>query len=659
MKSMLDHLTKFFSMSPPAPPKTIAQEDPTGEDIKNRGNAFFAEGKLDAAADCYRQALELERDYAEAHNNLAHIYLQQGRDEEAESHLARAIELKPGLANAHFNLGKLFQKTGRTERALAAYDEALALSPNHPGMQFQLGEAFFSLGKIDEAISCLRLAIRLSPDDHLLHYNLAMLLLDKGEANEAIASLNRTIALAPEFVDAYLDLGSLFRGRKELVSAALYYEKAVALRPSHAGTHRHLGLVRLMQDKQDEAIACFREAVRLDPNFADAHMSLAEALQKRGKLDEALISIGLALQLAPAVPESHMVRGVTLKDCGLYAEAEQCLRHAWTLKPSDVTTFALSTILLAQRKYDEGWDLFRRRFYDADKSERRDFGHMQWAGEDIHDKGIVIWGDQGVGDEILFASLIPDVVARSRRCVVECAHKLVPLFAQSFPGAVVVPKMAPPHPATREGIDFQAAVSDTASWLRPDLPSYPRHTGYLSASPTGVARWKARLAELGSGPKIGFAWRSGLTYGQRSLHYTRLDQWDAIFSIQGMHFVNLQYGDCANELRDVGSRLGVPLHDFKEIDLFGDLAEAAALNLALDLVISAPTATAFLSAALGVPTWMMSYARPWQMLGTDHVPWFPAMRSFPRRWDQDWGVIIGEIARELESHRTKIERHHA
>lgn len=115
-----------------------------------------------------------------------------------------------------------------------------------------------------------------------------------------------------------------------------------------------------------------------------------------------------------------------------------------------------------------------------------------------------------------------------------------------------------------------------------------------------------------------------------------------------MHFVNLQYGACADELDGARRRFGVPLHAFEEVDLFNDLAEAAALNLALDLVISAPTATAFLSAALGVPTWMMSYGTPWQTLGTDHVPWFPAMRCFPKHRNQPWDDISDAIATALK-----------
>jgi hypothetical protein len=261
-----------------------------------------------------------------------------------------------------------------------------------------------------------------------------------------------------------------------------------------------------------------------------------------------------------------------------------------------------------------------------------------------------VWGEQGIGDEIVYAGLIAEVTAAAARCVVECAPKLVPLFACSFPGAVVIPRTDPPHDLTRDGFDYQTPAGSLGRWLRPTLASFPRRRAYLAAPAERVAYWTQRLSALGAGPKIGFSWRSSNLKGERALACTVLQQWGAVFSVPGMHFVSLQYDECSAELAQARERFGIPLHAFPEVDLFNDLLEAAALTKAVDLVITAPTAVGLLSAALGVPTWQMTFGPDWQEFGTGRNPWFPAMTSFTRAWNQDWEEIIGDIAERLRQH---------
>jgi hypothetical protein len=305
--------------------------------------------------------------------------------------------------------------------------------------------------------------------------------------------------------------------------------------------------------------------------------------------------------------------------------------------------------LLTQGKLDEGWQCYRHRYCDGGATGKREFPQPHWGGEDLRDKTILIWESQGIGDEMLFANMFPNLIARSHRCVIECAPKLVPLFGRSFPASLVVPRTDPPHPATQENIDFQIPAADAAQWLRPRLESFPRHDGYLTADPERVAHWQSRLATLGAGLKVGFCWRSSVASGRRHLHYTSLDQWGPIFAVPGVHFVNLQYDDCAAELAAAHQRFGIPLHAFAEVDLFNDLGEAAALTKAMDLVITAPTAAGRLAAAQGVPTWEMGCGTTWVSLGTDHVPWLPSLRLFMRQWNQPWEGIIAALAEQLQA----------
>jgi hypothetical protein len=276
-----------------------------------------------------------------------------------------------------------------------------------------------------------------------------------------------------------------------------------------------------------------------------------------------------------------------------------------------------------------------------------------WAGESLVGKSILVWGEQGIGDEIMFASMFTEIIAHADRCIIECAAKLVPLFARSFPDAQVIPKTDPPHPATQTGIDYQCAAGSLAQWLRPNLECFPQQNSFLIPNPARVTYWKKRLAELGSGPKIGFCWRSSLKTGERTLHYTTLDQWGSIFTTSGVHFINLQYDECSAELNEARQRFSVPLHTFSEVDMYNDLDETAALIQALDLVVSAPTSVYTIAASLGVNTWLMTSGVAWFTHGTHHSPWYPTLRFFNRQWNQPWNEIIGQISEQLKLQKSE------
>jgi hypothetical protein len=286
-------------------------------------------------------------------------------------------------------------------------------------------------------------------------------------------------------------------------------------------------------------------------------------------------------------------------------------------------------------------------------AQTRQFPYPRWAGEPLAGKRLLVWGEQGIGDEILYSAMYEEVAGAAQACVIECAPKLLAQFTRSFPGARVVPRSDPPHPDTAQPFDFQSPAGTLACWLRPDIAAFPARAGHLVADLARVAAWRERIARLGDGLKVGFSWRSSNLKGERALACTRLDQWGAIFGVPGVRFVSLQYDECSEELARARERFGVELTAFPEVDLYNDLDEAAALTCALDLVISAPTAVSLHAAALGVPTWQMSYGADWHMHGTDRNLWLPSITTFKRAWDQEWETVIAAIAARL---RERVER---
>jgi len=576
---------------------------------------------------------------------LGVLFKQMGRSVDALVPMKNAAALSPNDAEAHCNLGTTLKDLGRLDEATASYRRALKIKPNYVEAHYNLGVALKELGRLDEAAASYRRALKIRPDYAEAHNNLGVVLKDLGRLDEAVASYRRALKIKPDYAEAHNNLGVALKDLGRLDEAAASYRRALKIKPDYVEAHSNLGNALSDLGRSDVAEASYRRALEIKPDFAEAHYNLGKALWDLGLLYEAEASYRRVLEIKPDFSEAHYNLGMVLSDLGRLDEAASSYRRALEIKPDyDEAHFNLSLAMLGSGRLTEGWAGYEHRFFKVSK---RNFTHRYWAGEDLADKSFLIWGEQGIGDEIMFASMYAEIIARAGRCVIECANKLLPLFVRTFPNAQVVPKTIPPHPATLKNIDYQCAAGSLARWLRPSLESFPAHAAYLAPAPERVAYWKTRLAALGPGLKVGFCWRSSLMTGVRPLYYTKLDQWGPIFAVPGVHFVNLQYDECSAELNEARQRSGVPLHAFEEVDLYNDLDEAAALTQSLDIVVSAGTAAAAVAAALGVPTWLMTFGNVWPTHGTDRYPWFPSVRLFHRSWKQPWEEIILNISTQL------------
>jgi hypothetical protein len=148
--------------------------------------------------------------------------------------------------------------------------------------------------------------------------------------------------------------------------------------------------------------------------------------------------------------------------------------------------------------------------------------------------------------------------------------------------------------------------------------------------------------------KVGICWRSNNSSGRRAEAVTAISDWIDVLRVPGVEFVNLQYDECAEELALARDLTGTTIRHFKEVDMFDDLDETAALMQALDLVISAPTSVSVLAPALGVPIWQLNYIEDWRAFGRGSNPWFPSLRSWNRPWNETWPQVLARVALALE-----------
>ena len=275
----------------------------------------------------------------------------------------------------------------------------------------------------------------------------------------------------------------------------------------------------------------------------------------------------------------------------------------------------------------------------------------EWQGESLGDGTLYVWPEQGVGDEIVFASMLPELIERTPRVVVACDSRLVRTFERSFPRARTVPAAALAGLAQNlSEQDRQCAMGDLGAVLRPSLESFPPRRRYFVPNPVQAERWRGWLHSIGDGIKVGFSWRSQNLRAERRLACTALSQWGAIFRAAGVHFVCLQYDECEAELKDAEDRFGMVLHRPPGLDQRNDLDGVIALMAGLDLVVTAPTTVSTLAGAVGTSTWQLTRGVDWHGMGCERSPWQPSVRQIHRRWNVTWDDVLADVAEQLRAY---------
>jgi hypothetical protein len=286
----------------------------------------------------------------------------------------------------------------------------------------------------------------------------------------------------------------------------------------------------------------------------------------------------------------------------------------------------------------------------------------RWSGEPLEGLKLLLVGEQGLGDEFMFANILPDVLrdlGPDGKLQVAVDPRLVGLFQRSFPEAEIgtyddrtlidnngnKALRLVPFAANGNEPDMWAPMGTALPVYRKSLADF-RHEVFLKPDPLRVAEFREKLAAL-PGKKVGVCWRSMMLEAKRAKYFSPIDGWAPLLKTPGISFVNLQYGDCAAELARAADEHGVTIHRIEGLDLRNDIDGTAALAAALDLVLSAPTAAAATAASVGAQVWFLTAGRTWPQLGTDEYPWYAKTRVFSPERFGDWVELMPAVGAEL------------
>jgi hypothetical protein len=275
-----------------------------------------------------------------------------------------------------------------------------------------------------------------------------------------------------------------------------------------------------------------------------------------------------------------------------------------------------------------------------------------WTGEKLDAGRLLLWGEQGIGDEIQFAGLFPEVIRTGNPITLDCDPRLQPLFARSFPEIEVVSGCKPSEAPTHE-IAAQLPIGSLPALFRKSEAAFAATVSpYLKAD---QAERKIFCSTYSDGRLLaGLAWhtKNQKTGRKRSID---LNEFSPLFALPGIRWISLQYGDF-DALEMQAEAAGAPLVIDRGVDQIANIDRFASQVAALDLVITIDNSTAHMAGALGLPVWLLlPFAADWRWMERRvDTPWYPTMRIFRQPKLGDWQSVLADVECTLKSEAQRL-----
>jgi len=526
----------------------------------------------------------------------------------------------------------------------------------------------------------------------------------QGNISAALEITKQTLARAPNNITLLNNAGAFTAMLGDFEQSKIHLSKSLKIKPQDINTLNNLSNVLAELKQYDQASDIYRQILKLDSNDAVTHSNFANALQKKGSHQEAekhyLIAIQLdpnnvvtcsnlgalyreqkhfdkakefyqkALKLNPNFAEAHNNYGLLLQSLKQFNKSKEHYQAALSVNPDYADAeWNLSLLQLGLSLFNQGFKSYESRHH-PNKTDKELMGVVEPItptpqyqtnnpNQDLVGKHLLIYPEQGVGDEVMFASVLPDladVVAQNpnTQITLACDSRLVELFSRSFGFLNVIPKDADNrHQELNSKIDCWLFIGSLPKLYRNNIKDFDKHQPYLKVDDTLLIKWQGRFKQLPHKLNIGISWAGGAKAEHKRDRSLILEKMFPILTKanQNANIINLQYGNHKEEIQTFKDQTGIIIHDWEDADPLKDLDNFAAQIKALDLVISIDNSTVHFAGALGTKTYvMLPFNQDWRWAeDRNDSYWYPnIMTLFRQSQDGEWDEVIQNVANSIQ-----------
>lgn len=453
-------------------------------------------------------------------------------------------------------------------------------------------------------------------------FNRAVELLEKGEDLETADGIfNALLNIDSNSSQLLFGISGIQLRKKHFALADHLLQKVVELDPANHSAFNNLGFIQHNHYRNfDKAREFFKKAIEIKPDGYEYYMNLGGTYVAMNESDEAIKHSEKALELNP-----------------------DCTKAKWHK----------ALALLEKGDYANGWEEYAGCIRDENDKERKvHYGYdvQKWDGT----PGLVVhvYGEQGIGDEIMFASMINDLASVCKLVIFDAHPRLYKLFRLSFPDNVIVygtrkdKELAWP---LLHKIDAVIPIGSLGKFYRCKATDYPG-TPYLKVNEDLFNYYqRIRLGAFTDKPRIGISWKGGTKQTNAGMRHIPLEQWLPIFNAVDAEFISLQYTeDTKGELDKFKlEHPDICIHHWQ--DAIDNYDETAVLVANLDLIISVPQSVVHLAGALGVPTWQLTPKKSLWQMGPygENMPWYNSVLNYWQDETETWEPVINKVKEDL------------
>lgn len=540
-------------------------------------------------------------------------------------------------------------------------------TPTRPSEIQRIGQALKQAEKIGNAEVEIRLyekLLRITPDLAPAHAQLAHLYFELGEEDNARPHVDAALSQAHDPSVDKVVFPHLYTSptyQKDAIQAKKWYAKGKTL-------IRFKLLYQCLADHgggtNEEIESLLHEAlnhITLPQEQSQLLTLMAQLYYRQARFHDSIACYQLGLQMTPEHPTQLLNMAVALEQVGRYVESMGLYRKLLEKDPDHpAVNNNIAINLLRMGEFEAGWPRYEWRWPAAHKEHYQQFAIPRWTGQPLKGKTLLVWAEQGIGDHVMFASILNELRETADDLHYEIYARLDGLFRRSFPSVHFIRReVQGEREVAGEKVfqqnwprsDYHIPIGSLPELFRPSLQSFENRSPYLISDPEETQSLREDYQRQFPGKRlIGISWRGGKTVNtemqSRNIAFKYLAPLANHSEIQ---LIDLQYDSTPEDLANAAS-CGVRLHHDERIDPCIDMDKQASQICALDAVISVDNTTVHLAGALGIDTYALLPLNPnwrWGIRGA-RAYWYQSVQLFRSRTLGDWHDPIGQVIEAMQ-----------
>ena len=517
-----------------------------------------------------------------------------------------------------------------------------------PNALSQEGINYLNEGKFEKSKEIFNRLINHFPSNTDLLNLLGFVNLQLNSDESSLEAYNKSIDINPNQIEVFFNRAIVRAKLKNFKEAIKDYDVVISQDPKNLDALINQSAAYQDMGNFEEALRVIVIALSIEPHNFKALVNRGNLYQNLFRYEDAIDDFDMAIKLEPSTLETFVNRGNSLKFLGRLSEAAKSFDAALAIDKNNANAqFHYSILLLSQKRFSEGWEKYKYRWKAKNLQQPKFVEDLPSFSITERYGKILVWCEQGIGDQIFFGSILRDL---PKNLVVEVLinPKLISLFKLSFPHISFI--------SSESNIDifsydFQIGLVELASLYRnskDDLNKLPSR--FIITNDAKNTTFK-KIIQKNKKLTCGISWKSKNVINGYAKSIS-LESLLPVLQTQGLSFVNLQYGDTTAETNYLKDNYDINFEDIGSIDNYNDLDSLASLIESCDFIITISNVTVHLAGSIGKKTYLLlpyGLGSIWYWHDENQSTWYPSINILRQKISNDWSSVVKELINKIKN----------